>query len=91
MRTSNNVIDDLYEIDLVDEGTRCVQIWGVKDEDTNANLEDIPTYILAITHEGYDRMKRDLQEYHNMLKWLDMNPESQISYGMWDTVRLLKL
>jgi len=88
MRT-RSIVDDLYEIDLVDEGTRCVQIWGVQD--TNALTEDIPTYVLSITHEGYDKMKRDLEEFHNMLKWLDMNPESQISYGMWDTIRLLKL
>jgi hypothetical protein len=91
MRTRNNVIDDLYEIDLVEEGTRCVAVWGIKDDGSEDRQEDIPTYILAITHEGYEKMKKDLEEFHNMLKWMNDNPESQVSYGMWDTVRLLKL
>jgi hypothetical protein len=90
MRTRNNVIDDLYEIDLVDEGTRCVSIWGIKDDGSEDRQEDIPTYVLAITHEGYDRMRRDLEEYHNMLKWLDMDLQSQDAYGKWDMVRILK-
>ena len=89
MRT-RNVIDDLYEIDIVDEGTRHVQIWGF-DVVSEESTTDVSTYIISISHEGYDRMKKDLQEYHNMLKWMDMNPEVQLSYGMWDTVRLLKL
>jgi hypothetical protein len=91
MRTRNNVIDDLYEIDLVDEGTRCVSVWGIKDDGSQDRQEDIPTYILAITHEGYEKMKKDLEEFHNMLKWMNESPKCQISYGMWDTVRLLKL
>jgi hypothetical protein len=90
MRT-RSIVDDLYEIDLVDEGTRCVSIWGIKDDGSEDRQEDIPTYVLAITHEGYDRMRKDLEEYHNMLKWMNDNPETQVSYGMWDTVRLLKL
>ena len=90
MRT-RTIIDDLYEIDLVEEGTRCVAVWGIKDDGSEDRQEDIPTYILAITHEGYEKMKRDLQEFHNMLKWMNDNPETQVSYGMWDTVRLLKL
>jgi hypothetical protein len=90
MRT-RTIIDDLYEIDLVDEGTRCVSVWGIKDDGSQDTQVDIPTYVLSITTEGYDKMKRDLEEFHNMLKWLNDNPESQVSYGMWDTVRLLKL
>lgn len=90
MRT-RSIVDDLYEIDLVDEGTRCVSIWGIKDDGSEDTQADIPTYVLSITTEGYDKMKKDLEEFHNMLKWLNDNPESQVSYGMWDTVRLLKL
>ena len=90
MRT-RTIIDDLYEIDLVDEGTRCVSVWGIKDDGSEDTQVDIPTYVLSITTEGYDKMKKDLEEFHNMLKWMNDNPESQVSYGMWDTVRLLKL
>jgi hypothetical protein len=90
MRT-RTIIDDLYEIDLVDEGTRCVSVWGIKDDGSQDTQVHIPTYVLSITTEGYDKMKKDLEEFHNMLKWMNDNPESQVSYGMWDTVRLLKL
>lgn len=90
MRT-RTIIDDLYEIDLVDEGTRCVAVWGIKDDGSEDTQEDIPTYILSITTEGYEKMKKDLEEFHNMLKWMNDNPQVQQSYGMWDTVRLLKL
>ena len=89
MRT-RTIIDDLYEMDLVDEGTRCVSIWGMKGDGSEDTRVDIPTYVLSITTEGYDKMKRDLEEFHNMLKWMNDNPESQMSYGMWDTVRILK-
>jgi hypothetical protein len=90
MRT-RSIIDDLYEIDLVDEGTRRVSVWGVGLDPQEDTVQHMPTYVLAITHEGYHKMKRDLEEFHNMLNWLNMTPESQLSYGMWDTVRLLKL
>ena len=89
MRT-RSIVDDLYEIDLVDEGTRRVSVWGL-DVEPEASTTDVSTYIVSITHEGFERMKKDFEEYHNMLKWLNMTPESQLSYGMWDTVRLLKL
>jgi hypothetical protein len=88
--STRNVIDDIYEIDIVDEGTRHVQVWGL-DVPQEESTTHVSTYIISITDSGYDRMKRDLEEYHNMLKWLDVNPESKLSYGMWDTVRLLKL
>jgi hypothetical protein len=96
---TRNIISDLYQIDLVDNGTRRAVSWGDTSPPQWSGGSDVfqysvihmPTYVLSITHEGYDKMKRDLEEYHNMLRWLDSNPESQVSYGMWDTVRLLKL
>jgi hypothetical protein len=98
MRT-RNIISELYEIDLVDNGTRRVakypdtlgSAWGHGSDDYQYSVKHIPTYVLSITTEGYEKMKRDLEEFHNMLEWMNDNPETQISYGMWDTVRLLKL
>jgi hypothetical protein len=97
---TRNIISELYQIDIVEEGTRRVAKWPATLDQYSLvdgrnfhwhDVKDVPTYVLSITHESYDKMKRDLEEFHNILHWLDDNPEVQISYGMWDTVRLLKL
>lgn len=88
MRT---IIDDLYEIVIDDTvaGSRMVAVWG--DDVSQDTTMRVPTLIMSMTHDGYNRMKADLQEYHNMLRWMDANPRCQMEYNHSETIRYLKL
>ena len=45
---------------------------------------------LHITESGYTQLKKDLEEYHNMTNWINMNLEMAHAYSKWEMIRILK-
>lgn len=82
------IIDDLYELTVKSVGERTVAVWGTSEDWDTTTV--VPAYTVTITVDGYHKMKQDLEEYHNILAWMNLNPEYDLIYHKSEVIRILK-